>query len=136
MIKIPKYCEAIYIVSGINYKKKNPLNCFYQPVAWILWLYIYVEHVAEWLRHWTRDQEVWGSIPKVPHSSQGDETVTEWVPIPGCNKSKVFWTGDIWTINIHIFIYCIDIISLKFWILIMQSIKWWHSSMKSTKRNA
>ena len=98
-----------------------------------VWLpVILVEHMAEWLRHWTRDLGVWGSIPAAPvmcksvgqalnphcppssngyqverklvlcewlqlqkivlHSPQGNETVKEWVPIPGDKWCKVRWT--------------------------------------------
>ena len=33
----------------------------------VLWcVYLCVEHMAEWLRRWTRDIGVWGSIPAAP----------------------------------------------------------------------
>ena len=40
------------------------------------------------------------------HSPQGDESVKEWVPIPGGKLYEVRWaSGDIWTINIHLYVY-------------------------------
>ena len=39
------------------------------------------------------------------HSSHEDETVKVWVPIPGGNLCEVRWTlGDIWTINMHLYL--------------------------------
>jgi hypothetical protein len=40
------------------------------------------------------------------HSSQEDETVKVWVPIPRSNLGKTRWTlGDIWTINMHLYLF-------------------------------
>ena len=43
----------------------------------------------------------WLQLQKLAmHSSQWDETVQEWDPIPGDNWRKVRWAyGDIWTLN-------------------------------------
>ena len=101
--------------------------------------------VAEWLRCWTRDLAVWGSIPAVPvmckslgqalnphrlcppssngyqverklvlcewlqlqkialHSPQGDETI-KFLGVNNVKSAEPVY-GDIWTINIHLYLY-------------------------------